>query len=82
MINGALSLLDEDTPVIFNWLPYYMIFKSNDFVKSTYVKPLLLLEITITQLVNVELIITILDETIIFVIQNLVKSNIHLLVTK
>lgn len=44
--------------------------------------PLLLLKITITQLVNVELIITILDETLILVIQNLVKSNKQLLVTK
>lgn len=44
--------------------------------------PLLLLKITITQLVNVELIITTLDETLILVIQNLVKSNKQLLVTK
>lgn len=44
--------------------------------------PLPLLKITITLLVNVELIITILDETIILVIQNLVKSNKHVLVTK
>lgn len=44
--------------------------------------PLLLLKITITQLVNVELIIMILDETLILVIQHLVKSNKQLLVTK